>query len=47
MKTTVSFPPTIDGSDDRYPPRIEMPTRHALKLELITLKSSTEKKKMK
>jgi hypothetical protein len=55
MKTTVSFPPTIDGSDDRYPPRIdgsddrypprlEMPTRHALQLELITLKSSTEKK---
>jgi hypothetical protein len=47
MKTTVSFPPTIDdsddiypptidGSDDRYPTKIETPTRQALKLGLIT-----------
>jgi hypothetical protein len=46
MKTGVSFPPRIDGSDDRYPPRLEKPTRHTLKLELITLKSSTEKEKI-
>jgi hypothetical protein len=45
MTTGVSFPPRIDGSDDRYPQRLEKPTRHTLKLELITLKSSAEKKR--
>jgi hypothetical protein len=45
MKAGVSFPPRTDGSDDRYPPRLEKPTRHTLKLELITLKSSVKKKK--
>jgi hypothetical protein len=45
MKTGVSFPLRIDGGDDRYPLRLQMPTRRTHKLEIITLKSSTEKKR--
>jgi hypothetical protein len=40
MKTGVSFPPRIDGSDDRYQLRLEIPPRRAHQLKIITLKSS-------
>lgn len=45
MKTGVSFPPRIDGSDDRYQLRLEIPPRRAHKLKIITLKYSVQKEK--